>query len=110
MLTQCDQYTKLLMHFEDSTNANIITDSAKPSRIISKSGSPTISTAQKKFNKSSMYLAGTYISYDGISDFNFGINSFTVEWWEYRLSANGCYSDEALVWHTTGGNYGIRLS
>lgn len=80
---EIDQNTVSLLHFEDG----IKDESGK---VWTAQNGATISNAQSKFGGSSLYLNGInqYLTTLNSSDFDFGSNDFTIDWWEYRTSSS----------------------
>lgn len=74
-----DSSTILLLNGEN------LTDQSSNNRTITNNG-VTVSTAEKKFNSSSMYFNGSSSIY--ISPYNFGNNDFTIDWWECPTSTS----------------------
>ena len=92
---------ELLLPFEGANDATSTTDESDSNHTVSFNGSADISTAQSKFGGSSLYLAGgsnDYINIAGSSDFNFGTDDFTIEFWMYRT-----HTAYGVVVETRGG-------
>ena len=81
-----DIYTKSLLHFDGANGSTTFTDES--GKTWTRTGSPTISTVQKKFGSASGLFngSGEYISTPDHADLNFGSNDFTVDTW-LRFSA-----------------------
>lgn len=76
-----DSYAKLVLHSEDFTDS-----SPAPAKTITNYGA-TVSSAQKKFGTNSLYFNGSsYISIPSSTDFDFGSNNFTIDFWMYLSS------------------------
>lgn len=97
-LTESDPYfssVKLLLHFSGANNSTSFLDSSSLNQSVTAGGSAVISTAQGKFNSSSLYLNGSSIlSFPTITL----SGQFTVECFFYALDAGdralfGCTSD-----------------
>lgn len=74
--------TKYLLHFDGENNSTIFKDSSIYNKTPTISGSPVISTAQKKFGTASGYFNGTGgIVFADSNDWKFGDEDFTVEAW-----------------------------
>ncbi len=83
--------TVLLINGNGVNNStNIKDETGKP---VTVSGNTRISTAQSKFNGSSIYFDGTtdYINLNGHQDFAFGTGDFTVEGWFNSTGGAGTY-------------------
>ncbi len=83
-----DSYTKLLLHFNDLSMMDVSIGGSE--RRIVTPHNVYISTATKKFGSGSAVFGGAgnqYIFVKNSPDFDFGTGSFTVDWWEYRLSS-----------------------
>jgi hypothetical protein len=96
----------LLLKFEGSS----IVDSSSNTLTVSTNGNPAISTTQKKFGSSSLFVNGPvvatqdYISVAASSLFNVGLGaSFTVELW-FRASSNTT-NGGGIVGQRTGFQY-----
>jgi len=92
---------ELLLPFEGANDDTSTTDESDSNHTVSFNGSADISTAQKKFGGSSLYLPGgsnDYINIAGSSDFNFGTDDFTIEFWMYRT-----HTAYGVVVETRGG-------
>ena len=92
---------ELLLPFEGANDATSTTDESDSNHTVSFNGSADISTAQKKFGGSSLYLPGgsnDWVNIAGSSDFNFGTNDFTIELWMYRTS-----TAYGIIFETRGG-------
>lgn len=85
-----DTYTKLLMHFNDMRFMNEAIGVTGPPRI-STPHQTVLNTSIKKFGTSSLYFAGGagygYVFVPNSADFDFGTGDFTVDWWQYMVSA-----------------------
>ena len=82
-----DANTISLMHFD----GNLIDETG---RIWTPNGGISTGTGQSKFGGSSL-LCGNLktITTPMSSDLNFGIQNFTVEWWEYLTNSNNTLGD-----------------
>jgi hypothetical protein len=86
-----DDYTKVLLHFDDTDGSTTITDEAKgTSHTWTANGDAQIDTAQSKFGGSSALFDGTgdYISTPDSADLEFGSSDFTIDCW-FRCNAAG---------------------
>lgn len=82
-------YTKLLMHFDGADGGTTFTDSSQYARAISRTGTVTTSNIQSKFGGTSLKnLNEGALIIPNSSDFNLGLNDFTIECWVYILSYN----------------------
>lgn len=78
---EVDQYTVSLLHFDDG-----IKD--ETGKVWNGVGTPVISNTQSKIGGKSLYLeGGSYLSTPASDNLKFGIEDFTVDWWEYRTGA-----------------------
>ena len=92
---------KLLLPFDGSNGATSTTDNSNANHTVTFNGSADISTAQSKFGGSSLYLPGgsnDWINIAGSSDFNFGTDDFTIEFWMYRT-----HTAYGVIFDTRGG-------
>lgn len=79
----------LLWIRSDTTNGDTtFTDSSDYGRTISVYGNAQHSTAQQKFNATSMYFDGTgdFLTVPSSTDFDFGTDDFTIDFWLYTGS------------------------
>lgn len=96
----------LLLKFDGSNNSTTFADSSKNQLSVSRNGNPVISTAQKKFGSSSLWIDGAvsgqdYVSVAASSLFDVGAGTpFSVELW-FRAFSNTSIS---------GGIVGQRTS
>lgn len=95
----------LLLHLNGANGSTSFPDSSSHSLSIAGSGSAAISTAQSKFNGSSLSLPGGSAlygtTYDSALNLNAPGTSFTVECWAY-LTSNG--GDPYIVTANSSGN------
>ncbi|MCK4975499.1 MAG: LamG domain-containing protein [Anaerolineales bacterium] len=81
-----DQYTKLLLHFDEDP----FTDSSSNEYIITNVGSVTRSGTQSKFGGYSGYFNGSgHLTAPDNVDWNFETGDFTIDMWIYPTSAVG---------------------
>jgi len=108
-----DKYTKLLIPMNGINDSNVFTDIAT-GKAITTNGDAKISTAQSKFNGSSLILDGNgdYLSVEDSTDFAFGTGAFIVDFYTYILStpAFGTFfdtrsADNANVGISIGSNW-----
>jgi hypothetical protein len=80
----------LLLHGDGANGSTTIVDSSPSPKTVTAVGNAQISTAQSKFGGSSIAFDGTndYLQIPASSDFDFGTEDFTVEFWLYQTSAN----------------------
>lgn len=73
----------LLLRGYDATSGQVFKDYSKYNRTITANGNVAHSTTQKKHGNSSIYFDGNgdYLSIPASSDFSFGVNPFTIEFW-----------------------------
>jgi hypothetical protein len=88
-----DQYTKLLLHAEESDNSTNFIDSSETSKLISLKNNATISTSQYRFGSTSLYLNGIndYAIIPAYDAFNFGTDDFTIDFWVYVLNTGSYF-------------------
>ena len=81
--------TKLLMHFDGADGGTTFTDSSLSAHSITRTGTVTTSNVQSKFGGTSLKNANEgSLVIPNSSDFNLGLNDFTIECWVYLLSYN----------------------
>ena len=82
---ECNQYTKLLLHMDGVNDGTTFTDSSNcaPRHTITANGDVTNTRAQAKIGDSSIKFDGTgdYLTVPDSSDWAFGTDNFTVEFW-----------------------------
>lgn len=94
-------YPTTLLHFDEGVGEELIVDEG---------GRPwddfdcTLITSTKKVGRAALYLDGTDNYAEGTNsvDYEFGSGDFTVEWWEYRLSAA---ANRATISRSGAGGY-----
>ncbi|MBC8407899.1 MAG: LamG domain-containing protein, partial [Rhodobacteraceae bacterium] len=81
---------KALLHFENSNGATSTEDDSFTRRTVTFAGTAQISTAQKKFDSSSLLLDGNsdYVSFADAADLDLGTSDFTIECWFYYDAAS----------------------
>ncbi|MEA4849008.1 MAG: LamG domain-containing protein [Clostridiaceae bacterium] len=91
-----DRYTKALLHFNGVDGSTNFRDES--GKIWTPSGNAQIKTDQSKFGGASGYFDGTnsYISTPAHSDFDFGLEDFTIDFWA-RLQSG--ITDDRIVLH-----------
>lgn len=100
---EVDQYTKVLMHMEPQTYKDEV------GKIWTPSGIPQTTVTQSKFGGKSILFNGVNqcLATPAITDFDFGANSFTIDWWEYRTNisnaGNGVFSNASKLGLHVGG-------
>ena len=86
---------ELLLAFDksDVTGSNCFFDYSQRKSIIIKNGNATLSTVQKKYGDTSLYLdgSGSYLTSLNNPVFAVGSNDFTVELWTYMTSLPSAY-------------------
>ncbi|MFN6485445.1 MULTISPECIES: LamG-like jellyroll fold domain-containing protein [unclassified Nostoc] len=82
--------TLLLLHGEGANNGTSIIDSSAFNRTAARVGNPVTSTAQKKYNSSSMYFDGaSNIAFPSSSELDLKRNNFAIQCWIYPTSISG---------------------
>lgn len=78
-------YTKLLIHADGINGSTSFTDSELTPKPISANGNAVVSTAQSKFGGASAYMndSSGYLQFANSSDFDFGTENFTLDFWFY---------------------------
>lgn len=77
-----DQYTKLLLHFNGADGSQAMVDSSPSHHGFRIVGGAQLDTAQKKFGESSLMVDGDdWIVTPYSSDFDFGADNFTIDFW-----------------------------
>lgn len=91
-----------LLYGDGANGSTVITDSSPIASNWTAVGTASLNTATKQFGTGSISFNGGYITPTAASsNFAFGGNNFTVEFW-YRSNANG---DIVLAnWHSAGAN------
>jgi hypothetical protein len=78
----------LLLHGNGTNGSTTITDNSPSPKTVTAVGNAQISTAQSKFGGASIAFdgSGDYLTVLNSSQFNFGVDDFTIEAWCYRTS------------------------
>ena len=78
----------LLLHGNGTNGSTTITDNSPSPKTVTAVGNAQISTAQSKFGGASIAFdgSGDYLTVLNSSQFNFGVDDFTIEAWFYRTS------------------------
>jgi hypothetical protein len=81
-------FNSLLLHGNGTNGSTVITDSSGSPKTVTAVGNAQISTAQSKFGGASIAFdgSGDYLTVLNSSQFNFGVDDFTIEAWCYRTS------------------------
>lgn len=76
-----DTYTKLMLHFDGANNSTTFTDEI--GKVVTRNGTPVISTAKSVFGGASGLFNGTtdYLTVPDSADWNFGTGDFTIDFW-----------------------------
>ena len=85
-----DEFTKLLIHSDTTNGSTVFTDSSLSNHEIIAVGDAQHSVGQKKFGASAIKSSagvGNRLDIANTSDFNFGAEDFTIDWWEFRTSS-----------------------
>ncbi|SDP69857.1 LamG domain-containing protein [Desulforhopalus singaporensis] len=80
-----DEYTKLLIHSDDTDGSTTFTDSSTSNHTLTSYGSAHHETDQAKFGASSIRIGavGDYITLPDTDDVHFGSSDFTIDCWVY---------------------------
>lgn len=86
-----DDYVTLLLHCNGADASTTFTDSSASAHTVTVGGNAQIDTAQSKFGGASALFDGTgdYLQLNGSSDFAFGTDDFTIDFWARRNSTGG---------------------
>jgi len=78
-----DSFTKLLLHMDGADASTTFTDSSSGNKTGTVTGNAQIDTAQSKFGGAAGLFdgAGDYVSFADHVDFEFGTESFTIDFW-----------------------------
>lgn len=89
----------LLLHMDGAEGSVAFTDSSPLPKALTVYGGAKISTAESKFGGASAYFdgAGDYLAVANPSDFAFGTQDFTIEWWSFRTAPKA----DALIFSTS---------
>lgn len=89
----------LLLHMDGAEGSVAFTDSSPSPKALTVYGGAKISTAKSKFGGASAYFdgAGGYLAVANPSDFAFGTQDFTIEWWSFRTATKA----DALIFSTS---------
>lgn len=114
-------YNSILLHFDGVNGSTSFTDNGPNALTVTRTGSPTISTAQSKYGGASAAFSGSTDRLEVASNalFAFGTGDFTVEFWAYfnsvttaqtslvNVNISGGFS---LYWAGSAGYYGVFSS
>ncbi|GMX60063.1 MAG: hypothetical protein MNSN_10890 [Minisyncoccus archaeiphilus] len=83
-----DSNTVLLMHMDGTDNGTVFSD--QTGKTVTRYGNTKTVIGTKKFGSASTYFdgSGDYIDIPSSSDFEFGSNDFTIDFWIYRVVAD----------------------
>lgn len=100
----------LLLHMDGAEGSVAFADSSPSPKALTVYGGAKISTAESKFGGASAYFdgAGGYLAVANQSDFAFGTQDFTIEWWSFRTATKS----DALIFSTSvdgGANGGYWI-
>jgi hypothetical protein len=97
-----DEYTKLLLHFDDASN--VLVDMSESAHALSKGSAIDRSAVQSKFGGYSILGTASADSWVGVpdsDDFNFGSGDFSVDFW-VRITAWDTFDDANVLYHMDG--------
>lgn len=81
-------FPSLLLHFDGTNGDTVLYDSSTYNFSLTTVGNAQLSSTEKKFGATALYLDGTGAAVTAdASIMNFGANNFTVECWVYLLAA-----------------------
>jgi hypothetical protein len=104
-----DTSTVLLMHADGTNGSTTFTDASSYARPLTAVNGAQVGTASPKFGSGAADFTAsntTYINVGNASDFNFGLQQFTIEAWGYFTSFNSSDVDPILgQWTTPGFNF-----
>lgn len=106
-----DEYTKLLLHCYGADASTTFTDSSLIPKTVTANGTAQIDTDQYKFNGSSCLFpgnSGSYLSVPSSSDFEFGSDNFTVDFW-FRMSSAVTWSEPVRVYTDSSNRWMFYL-
>uniref|UniRef100_A0A7C4M2Q7 LamG domain-containing protein n=1 Tax=candidate division CPR3 bacterium TaxID=2268181 RepID=A0A7C4M2Q7_UNCC3 len=103
-----DTYTKLLLHANGSQGSTTFTDDGNTGHTVTVGGNTNINTTIKKFGTGSGYFDGNgdYLQIPANSDFDFGSENFTIDFWAYHTNDG---REEVLFRHQNAWNDGIAI-
>lgn len=113
---QIDSYTSLMLHMDGSNGGTTFTDSSTNALTPSLNGTPTTSTAQKKFGTASgLFPSSSWLQYSTLTPFQVGNADFTIDCLinvpslASGFTICGLYQDSnngySLNWDPTNGMY-----
>ena len=106
-LDQDYRNVSLLLHGDGANGSTTIVDSSPSPKTVTVVGDAQISTAQSKFGGASIAFDGNgdYLTIPASSDFSFGTENFTVEFWYYHLGG----TDKGLFANNSGSSVGVNF-
>lgn len=101
----------LLLHCDGSDGSTTFTDSGPDARTVSRTGTPTITTAQSKWGGASADIAGSgnYLTSAAGSQWDFGTGEFCIEMWVRSSSTSSfqCVASSNTWTTATGGDWAL---
>lgn len=120
-------YTRLLLHLNGTEGSTTFTDDSSEAHAVDSTyGSPALNITIKKFGTASLSNSASYLVYNSNADWNFGDDSFTIDFWFYAASDSATRSvilsneenknfiftigpADATDWGSGGGYLGVHL-
>ena len=100
----------LLLHCDGTNGSTTFTDNGPGARTVSRTGTPTITTAQSKWGGASADIAGSgnYLTSAAGSQWDFGTGAFCVEMW-VRSTSTATFQTVASsnTWSTGDGDWAL---
>ena len=95
----------LLLHCDGTDGSTTFTDSSGSAHTVTATGDAQIDTAEKKFGTGSGLFDGTgdYLTIPNSSDFNFGTDDWTIEFWCRFTSLTGYQTIFEHGYNASGG-------
>jgi len=105
---------KLLLHMEGANNATSSTDSSSSPKTLTFNGNAKLSTAQKPFGASSLYIDGgatSYVTIADTADLEMGSGDYTLSLWAYFIdgSPGGVFMKGVYTGGPWSEGFGMRF-
>ena len=112
-----DEYTKLMLHMDGVDDGTVFTDDSESNHTVTRVNALT-KTGTKKFGTAAGYFdgSGDYLTLPDSTDWNFGSDPFTIDFWYYCTTAGvgflisrNNYTGPYDGWYLTVGTDAFRF-
>ena len=86
-----DEFTRLMLHCDGANSGTTFTDSSDSAHTVTPAGNTHTDTTIKKFGTAAAQFDGTgdYLSIADSTDWDFGTDAFTIDFWWYKDGGTG---------------------